>query len=465
MKLFLICKVGMNVSWPAIIVLALLAGYILAEAMKITEGFVVPRRTDIGPAADGWTEESGWTRDLRYSETFVDIQGLGVASDFCRAIAKSNKPDSLHMSCALGLHEGMSTTEYNGPTVAEGFRFSRDDYWRTSEGAKRRMDYCRILRNTTSDEWEPICSVAGLDGFKKEEMIDDAPPSSIQRLLEAYEGALVWFRWIDDSVDYIGNASFSKKGEVVFPTMLKPVVSRGLQLNRWPQAAQDAGIVAPPLQDYLVWGEKGTHELHQAIPPRQIRAIAFWVWWDGFEKNARILESYNPEEHGKSHKDRFVIGVDGGGTVLHPSPKTRPAVEVRPEVIQAVGQLTEPVSPSQPQPSQTATYFFEIWDQENRIMRLEGPMDCAKTGQWQHVVFTTTASEDWWPTWQIWLNGAMVGERKDGRMSPAMTLAANFIGRGMRGCLQDFRIYNKAMAPAKIKAAAIWNKKRLHPLP
>jgi len=362
----------------------------------------------------------------------------------------------------------MNTMEYNGPTVAEGFRFSRDDYWRSSTGNKKRMDYCRILRNPATQEWMPVCAIAGPDGFKKAEIIDDAPPHAIQLLLEAYEGALVWFRWVDDNIDYIGNASFTKRGEAVFPTMLKPVVSRGLQLNRWPQAAQDAGIQAPPIQDFLSWGEKGTHELHQAIPPRQIRAIAFWVWWDGFEKDARILESYNPDENGNSvtKKDKFIIGIDGGGTELHAVAKTRPAVEVRPEVIQAVGQLTEPASiPHQPRPSKTATYFLEIWDQENRIMRLDGPMDSAKVGQWQHVVFTTTNSDDWWPKWQIWINGAMVGERQDGRLSPAMTLAVNSIGRGLRGCLQDFRIYQTAMTPAKIKAAAAWNKKRLHPLP
>ena len=457
-----------GIGWPAIIVLVLLAGYVLSEAMKVTEGFVVPRRTDIGLASEGWTEETGWERDLRYSETFVDIQGLGVASDFCRAVAKTNKPESLHMSCALGTREGMNTMEYNGPTVAEGFRFSRDDYWRASDSIRKakRMDYCRILRDPVTEEWIPVCSLAGPTSFGKEEIIDATPPSSIQLLLEAYEGALVWFRWIDDQQDYIGNASFLKKGEAVFPTMLKPVVSRGLQLNRWPQAAQDTGIQAPPLQDYLIWGEKGTHELHQAIPPRQLRAFAFWVWWDGFEKDARILESYNLDEHGKGKQDRLIIGVDGGGTELHPTLKTRPAAEVRPELIHALGQLTEPAAiAAQPRPSQKATYFMEIWDQENRIMRLDGPMDSAKTGQWQHVAFTTTNSDDWWPTWQLWIDGAMVGERQDGRLSPAMTLVANTIGRNMRGCLQDFRVYRTSMTPAKIKAAAVWNKKRLHPLP
>lgn len=443
-----------------------MAGYIIVEAMKVTEGFAIPQRTDIGLAADGWTEEEGWNRDLRYSEAFVDIQGLGVATDFCRVISKENKPDSLQISCALGTREGMSTTEYNGPTVGQGFRFSRDDYWRASSTLKKRMNYCRILRDPITDEWNPICTVAGKDGFKKDEMFDDAPPHSVQLLLEAYEGALVWFRWVDDDIDYIDNAAFTKRGEAVFPTMLKPILSRGLQLNRWPQAAQDSGVPAPPLQDYLSWGEKGTHDLHQAIPPRQIRAIAFWAWWDGFEKDATIMDSYNKSDATVAKQDRFVIGVDGAGTEYHSAPKTPPAAEVRPEVIQALGQLTEPaVIAAQPRPSKVASYFLEIWDQQNRIMRLTGPMDSAKTGKWQHVVFTVTDSADWWPTWQLWLDGVMVGERKDGRLSPAMTLAVNSIGQNMRGCIQDFRVYRKAMTPMKIKAAMEWNKKRLHPLP
>ena len=98
-------------NWAAIIVLVLLAGIVLSQTMPLTEGFVVPKRTDIGPVSEGWGEEAGWERDLRYAEGFVDVQGLGVASDFCRAIHPTNRPDQLHISCALGTREGMSTTE------------------------------------------------------------------------------------------------------------------------------------------------------------------------------------------------------------------------------------------------------------------------------------------------------------------------------------------------------------------
>jgi len=448
-------------NWSVVIVLALLVGYVLSETV-IKEGFAVPRRADIGYSADGWEEAGGYKRDLRYTEAFVDIQGLGVASDFCRAVRRTTDPDSLRISCALGQRDGMDTMEYNSRSKREGFKFSRDDYWRSNTQNKGRMDYCRILKDQETDEWFAGCAIAGREGFKQEER-DSNPPLAIQSLLEAYEGALVWFRWQDDREDYAGNAAFSVYGSPVLPTMLKPTVSRGLQLNRWPIAAQNAGEPAPPIRDYLRWGEAGTYELHQAIPPRQIRAISAWVWWDSFEKGATIFESSNPS-HVSHRKDRISLGVEGGGAPLSPIRTAKAAQELRPEVIQGIGQMTEPASPKTPTLT-GATYYFEIWDEEQRIMRLSGPMGSAKVGEWQHVAVTVTDGTAWWPTWQMWINGVLVAERTDGRLSPAMEIKENYIGRNVRGCLQDFRVYSTPLIQGKLKEAIAWSKPKLHPLP
>jgi hypothetical protein len=120
-----------------------------------------------------------------------------------------------------------------------------------------------------------------------------------------------------------------------------------------------------------------------------------------------------------------------------------------------------PVNPH----SQSATYVFEIWDEEQRIMRLESPMGAAKTGQWQHVVVTTTDNTSWWPEWQMWIDGALVASRTDGRLSPALQLTQNYIGRGVRGCLQDFRVYKAHLGSTAVSKAMAWIKERLHPLP
>lgn len=453
-------------NWAVIVVLVLLVGYVVNETVgsSVREGFVA-QRTDIGYAADGWGEAAGYERDLRYKEAYVDIQGLGVAADFCRAVRRTADADSLRIACALGRRDGMNTMEYQTRTKGEGFRFSRDDYWRPNKHG--RMDYCRLLKDTTG-EWFSGCAVAGLDGFKRQEERDSEPPAAIQSLLEAYEGVMVWFRWQDDREDYAQNAAFSAYGKPIFPTALKPVVSRGLQLNRWPIAAQEVGEAAPPLRDYLRWGETGTYELHEAIQPRQIRAISFWIWWDGFERGATVLESYNRSTDGLK-KDRIVLGIDGGGPDLPAIAVTPPAREMRTEVIQAIGQLTEPAvnrKPASPQAlSKSATYFFEIWDESQRIMRLNAPMSAARASQWQHVAVTVTDATAWWPTWQLWLDGVVVAEKTDGRLSPAMDIKENYIGKNVRGCIQDFRMYRTPLTEEKLKATMKWAEPKLHPMP
>jgi hypothetical protein len=449
-------------NWPVIVVLVLLVGYIVSETVggKLKEGFAVPRRSDIGRIEDGWAEEAGYVRDLRYTEGFTDIQGHGVAADFCRAVARRGDPDSLHIACALGTRDGMDTMEYKSMTLREGFRMSRDDYFRAGASNKGRMDYCRILKDRETGEWHSSCAIAGRTGFKADEERDTIPPPAIRDLLEAYDGILTWFRWVDDEIDYAENADVESHGRAEFPSLLRPVVSRGLQLNRHAAAARVAHQPAPPLRDYLRWGEKGALTLDQAIPPRQIRAISFWIWWDAFEKGARVIEC-----SGGGKKDLMWLGVEGGGHELVPARAAGAAQELRPDVIQSVGQLTEPAAVLAQPLAKAATYVFEIWDEEQRLMRLASPMGSARTDRWQHVAVTVTDGQAWWPTWQMWIDGNLVATKTDGRLSPALELTQNFIGRGVRGCIQDFRVYSKPLTEDKLQTAIAWGRPHLHPLP
>lgn len=459
-------------NWVLAIVLGLLVIYLVSETSygrAAAEGFAVPRRSDIGLSRDGWGEQGLWERDLRYSEAFVDIAGRGVAADFCRAVRRRGDAGTLQMACALGTRDGMDTMEYTSPTAAQGFRFSRDDYWR--RGASGRQDYCRILKDTDTGEWFAGCAIAGPDGFKKGEMHDANPPAAITDLLQAYEGTMVWWRWRDDEDDYAGNDVVAEAhGAPRSPTVLRPEKTRGLEFNRWPAAAQAALEPAPPLRDYLRWGERGTLSLHDKVAPRQIRAIAVWVFWDAVEKGATIVEASNGRK-----KDLIRLFVEGGGPDLPAAPPVAAhATEVRPSHRLAIGQLTQPNQqrPVQANPvpiptpiEQSGAYVFEIWDDEQRLMRIESGAGTVVANQWQHVVVTTTDSTTWWPTWQMWIDGVLVAEKRDGRLSPAMELTQNYIGRGLRGCLQDFRVYREAMTPAKIEAAIAWSKPVLHPTP
>lgn len=454
-----------------VVILTLLVGIVIWHGFLQdgVENFVGSQpRADIGYAAEGWTEAGGYERDLRYAETFVDIQGIGVATDFCRAVYQKGNPESLMMACALGRRDGMNTLEYTSKTKGTGFRFSRDDYFKKNAKTGR-MDYCRILRDEVTGLWHAVCASAGRDGFDSTEVYDDAPPPAIRQLLEAYDGILVWGRWVDDSCDYAGNAVFVPHGRPVFPTELRPIMSRGLQLNRW--STREPAL---PLRDCLRWGEPETHALGQVIQPRQIRAISFWIYWDAFEKGAKVFSASNP-----LGKNRMWLGVEGGGIDL-PGPQTNatPAQELTPSQLLAVGQLTEPAPVDTPSAVPTfhgthgptplgsnATYVFEIWDEEQRLMRLASPTGTARTGVWQHVAVTTTDAAAWWPTWNMYVDGVLVATKTDGRLSPALELVENYVGLNVRGCLQDFRVYRKPLTEDKLRTTILWGKGRLHVSP
>ncbi len=442
--------------------LAFIVAYVVSglfESRTIKESFALmttPLRTDVGFASDGWEEESGYERDLRYSESFADVQGFGIAADFCRAVQKKGDPDSLRMVCALGRREGFDTMEYRSRSRGEGFNWSRDDYFR--QGSTGRMDYCRIVKDEMTGEWFSSCAISGRDGFKVTEERDTSPPPHIRQLLEAYEDAVVWYRFFDDTTDYTTNTVLEFHGRPEGPSLLKADVSRGLQFNR----LLDSTEASKQARDYVRWGEPGTLALDQVVQPRQIRAIAFWVWLDTLEGKPHVLDCSNAG--GK--RDRVWIGVEGGDSDLPAAKQTVPASELPPDIALAIGSPVEPLHPSKALPKSpgrsTGTWVFEIWDDEQRIMRLAGE-HTARAGQWQHVVLTTTDNNAWWPTWQLWIDGSVAATRIEGRTIPAVALAENYLGRGLRGCLQDFRVYTKPMPADKIAAAARSTSRRLHP--
>ena len=464
------------------IVLALLLVYVTAgfrDEGRGIEGFVPapPRRSDIGRAEDGWVEEPGYDRDLRFTEGFVDLQQRGWgAVDFCRAVSKRGDPDSLRIACALGARDGMDTLEYTSRTVRDGFRMSRDDYFNGP-------NYCRVLRDPETGGWTAMCAPAARTGFRPVDTVDTAPPPRIQALLDAYEGIHVWYRWQDDGVDYAEATVSMTVGPstgVVIPSILRPVVTRGLQLNRWPQAAQEAGDVPAQLdpRSCVRIGNADTMTIGGEATKKEgkIRAMACWVWWDTFaSSSAPATHPHILDCADRANKDRIWFGVECGG-VSAPAPASvsapTPAQELRPEHLLAVGKKTEPLAfalaPSDTTTSTATegTYLFEVWDQDQRLVRLESPPgQGARLHTWQHLVLTTTDSTSWWPTWQMWIDGRCVASHANGRLCPAMELAQNFVGRGMRGCIQDFRIYGRALGEPDIQAARAWGVDVLHPMP
>jgi len=123
----------------------------------------MPRRGDVG--INPTDEQSGYTRDIRYTAVYADVQRLGQEHDFCRMVVPTGGSDKdLFFACALGGTEGLTTIQYKTPAVKDGFEISRDDYMNDvlKEG---RVGYCRILK-TGADTFEAKCNPAGDYSFQ-----------------------------------------------------------------------------------------------------------------------------------------------------------------------------------------------------------------------------------------------------------------------------------------------------------
>ena len=440
------------IPWITLIILGLLVGYVVSETLgsKLSEGFesfgTFETFETFGTILAPSDEDINWPQDMRYTGSYANVQGLGVAGDFCRAVCKSKEKDSLHIRCTLSGGRGI----IQSPTIGKGFRLGRDDYWKAVTDSGK-TDYCRILQDPDSEKWIATCAVAGAHGIGPREARDISPPPYIKSLLAAYQGCIAWYRWRDDSEDYTRNSVLAPEGSPKFPTDLNPIKTRGLQLNRWPQASQDAGMTASMIQDSVTWGEPETLQLSN---PSKIKAVSLWVWLDTL--GGRVFESSN------NGSDLVFLGVDTVSTPLAPNPIHQPqALEVRPDHYLVQKKPVEPVK-SLPEIEQQSSFVFEIWDKDQRIVSMRAP---AQQHAWQHVVITTTDSTSWWPTWSIWINGMLVTKKIDGRSIPALILANNVIGKDMRGCIQDFRIYTRPLSPDQILETMKFSKEFLHPMP
>jgi hypothetical protein len=123
-----------------------------------------------------------------------------------------------------------------------------------------------------------------------------------------------------------------------------------------------------------------------------------------------------------------------------------------------------------------ATLIFEIWDTEQRKMRIR-VMQCIPLKKWFHLAITTTDNAAFRPTWHVYIDGKKVFEQLDGHMPLTSLTTLNYIGRSnwegvssqyedgderFRGQLFDFRLYRKPMSKAKIERTVAWGKAKLN---
>lgn len=494
--------------YGALALLVLLVLYEWIKGVAVSEGFTdgvvpeffnkyFPRRYDVTP---GQVEEGdGWVRNPRYAEAYVDVQKLGYKGDFCRVVEKRGSPETRIVACALAGQEGLDSLVYRSESARAGMKFSRDDYFRDVNGDGR-DDYGRILKVTPApnDKWEARALLAGITRFQTIEIPDNSPPPEIADLLWFYEGIMVWYRWFDDMVDYAENTQLRIAGEAsVEETPPKKTITKGLELNRLPAVLEGE---PPASEQYLRIGETPRLEFDSQVEMRQLRAISVWVYFDEFTNNARIFDFGNG-----AGKDNVLLGIEGRGNnvgagfgFLRSRPDAANAVcqarappEQSPQLYQATSDANvdfwecpgpEPVDSTYPEDElegdtapPTANLLFEIWDTQQRKMRIK-VLDAIPLKKWTHVALTTTDGTSFRPTWQVFIDGVKKYQEEDGFMALKSYVTQNYIGRSnwegvssqyedaderFRGAMFDFRLYRAPMAPNKVTRTFVWGKQKL----
>lgn len=487
------------------LVLVVLIAFAAAELFwpqKVLEGFetmipvlnpkagyfakFVPRRGDVGPDQ----EQGGYKQDPRYFRGYVDVQRLGVDHDFCRMVAMK---DNKFFACALAGTENLSSVSFRTPSTDDGFRLSRDDYMRDIEG-KGRAAYCRILKGKRAT-YEPLCNRALETEFDSELVVDPEPPADIQMMLRFYEGCIFWYRFRDDMLDYIDTTKLLRAGEIKIDEKPNPEVTEGLRFN---------GI-----DQFLRVGDSPELELGYNVPLRSMRAMMMWVYFDEFTNNAHIVDFGDGPG-----KNNIVLGIIGKGDAF-----ITDAAILRPPLL-CGEESTVPSSPSGAQratvvspqellkttdadiddylclgfegnprrlppsrivdktitgPKNMATLLYEVWDNQQRVMRLRVP-SIIPLKRWTHICITAKSDDAFRPDIGIYVNGEQVFVEPSGFLPQASTLSNCYIGKSnwanatsqyenkdelFKGKMFDLRAYKVPLADKVIQESVAWGKKKL----
>ena len=465
-----------------------------------------PKRIDIIPGQT--TEDGGWVRDLRYKEQYVDVQKIGMKADLCRVVMKRHDPGSMIMACGLAGTDGTPSRNYATLSKAKGFIFSRDDYFRDVNNDGR-DDYCRIVKITSApkDEWATRCAVAKTDMFSSSEIKDNDPPDWITNLLWFYDGIMIWYRFKDDLLDYSQNTHLGLAGDVKIDQNPLSKTTEGLKLNSVSLSQLDN---PPPAEQLIRMGENPELEFDNIIELRNMRTVMFWVHFDVFTNNAHIFDFGNGAGH-----DNVYIGIEGKGNdtgtkkekPLTAQPTDTDIVcqrsaprELDPRVFmkfteanvelydcpgpEPIAMMTNPeektgeffISGEQkekPKPKK-ANLLFEIWDKEQRKMRIK-VVDAIVERQLHHITVTTTDMA-FRPTWKVYIDGTLVHTEDEGHLPQANYTTRNYIGRSnwedakgqgeykderFRGTLFDFRMYKTPTSESKMNKSIEWGKQIL----
>lgn len=478
-----------------------------------------PRRGDISFG----TDDAAYEQDNRHVMGYVDVQGLGVNHDFCRMVVPkgTDQGDNSKMffACALAGTENLTSTSFRTPTVAQGFKTSRDDYMRDAD-KDGRTDYCAVVK-VKGGAFESQCYRALSTTFDTKQFIDTDPPQDIADVLLFYEGIMFWFRFIDDLKDYADNlTTYTSGGLQIDEVNVKILPSQLLEGGKKDATNLDDrvqvtdGLKFNGTNQFIRLGDAPDMSFGTKIILPTMKALCFWVKFDEFTNNAHIIDFGNG-----AGMDNVFVGIVGRGdpsmdegAVIRKSPceasdlnnvlptgasGAQPVEVMTPQKLMlSTANVDECIYDKEVRPRNlphlkpfnekqkakatgkapdTATLIWEVW---NGSLRMEhvNVLKAFKLNTWTHCCITTASSDGVRPALQIWIDGIKMAE-KDGTHMPQIAVTKNnYLGKNnwmtgssqfenkpelFRGGLFDVRGYTQPMSEKKLKKTIAWGKKRL----
>jgi hypothetical protein len=295
-------------------------------------------------------------------------------------------------------------------------------------------------------------------------------------------------------LDYIGRTTVQVAGRAAVDETPRPIKTKGLQFNGNDQ--------------FVRLGDSTSLELGSQIKLRTVRAFSVWAKFDEFTNNAHIFDFGN----GAGHNNVY-FGIEGIGNdpnIIKAQPATHlpnasnvvcqsiapreldPRIFMKytevnveiydcpgPEPIARATDQYEGYDPNsyigqteeKPKPK-TANLLFEIWDAEQRKMRIKC-VDAIKERTLHHIA-VTVSDLSLRPTWNIYIDGKLIYTEIEGHLPQTNYTTKNYIGRSnwentsetysderFRGTLFDFRMYNTVLSEPKLKKTLVWGQNKL----
>lgn len=472
-------------------------GFQWASTVKTGSGYALPKpeniltapyhtRSDVGPTK----EETGFKSDRRYFADYADVQAIGAKKDYCRMVFQDGGSETdLFFACALAGTDGLTSTNFSTKKVADGFKISRDDYIR--DGGNGKSAYCRILK--IGAEYQPMCLLANDFAFSNKDVLDTNPPDEIVSLVSFYRGCVMWLRFRDDMIDYVGKAVIQVAGPSrVVEAPPRPSVSRGLMLN---------GV-----DEFVRFGDANDLSLGNVLSLRTVRAFSVWVKFDEFTNNAHIFDFGNG-----AGKDNVFLGILGKGDPDSSDNNIRPGskcpettvppegsgaqwcAEMRAQDLYLLSQANvdnlvcpgadtyaDPTKAQQintvPKPSDPyaqksrATLLYEVWDKTLRKMQVKINKGVG-LNEWTHIAITAASMDAVRPDIKFYVNGEMIYTQEAGYLPQNQFTEKNYLGKSnwtdqpgayelrdelLKGSIFDFRMYTRPLNDRFIKDMMRW---------